>query len=296
MEATKIGALGGGMQEKPLSLISKQFAGAQEDDDVGVNSVKAFERVFQGKDNANCVVASVCAIVESDGERNITGTGVLIGDSWILTCNHVLGSIPAMRRHYVQFGYADPPGGKYGNVAGKGVWEFDTSDHVENFFGVSGPVDFSICKLKPYEGRIRPWPSASTFACTMPATQARKDIPKDHERVSIIHHLLGRPKTVCFGGNVTRIFERVDTGAISYCNVDHNLYTNGGSSGAPVFDHNLKWVSLHRADTSETRGDYDGEAVANRSVSVLRIAQCIARRFKDEDWIRANTPALSGFL
>ena len=63
MEAPNIGAFGGGMKANLLSLISKQFAGAQEDDNVGVNSEVAFKRVFQGKDGANCVVADRKSVV-----------------------------------------------------------------------------------------------------------------------------------------------------------------------------------------------------------------------------------------
>ena len=266
----------------PLSFIP---GGPDVRHDVGVNSVDAFEHVFQGKAKANDAIGSVgCIFSVSNNQRR--GTAVLVAKEWVLTASHVIGNALALPQNGVHFGYVYNGDGSVSTPPA--TWTYGFGSEI---ITVGGGLDFSLIRLKENDAATSPvaWPSDYDGGASIMPPPIKK-IPKVMDKVSVIQHRSGRPKTVCYGGRVAGVHEEV-AGARAVTFVDHDLFTQDGSSGAAIVDSEVNWVAVHVAGTDATGSYYPGNAAYNRAVSIVSISRAIYG-IKGELFMQDNVPNL----
>jgi V8-like Glu-specific endopeptidase len=148
------------------------------------------------------------------------GTGFLVANNLVMTCNHVLKVREDLRATTCQFNYQLDVGGRELPVT-----EFRPD--CDGPFLTDANIDFSVFALQaPIP------PSLAT-----PVRFARRAV-REGQRVAIIQHAGGRPKQISFHQNsVTYADERI---------AQYITSTEPGSSGAPVFDNaSFEVVALH---------------------------------------------------
>ena len=253
--------------------------------DVGVNSDDARVHVFEGKQKANDTIGSVgCIFSVSNNQRR--GTAVLVAKEWLLTASHVIGNALALPQNGVHFGYVFNGDGSVSTPPAKWTYGFGSE-----IITVSGGLDFSLIRWKENDTETSPvaWPSDFDGGATIMPPPIKK-IPKVMDKVSVIQHRSGRPKTVCYGGRVAGVHEEVSGGkAVTF--IDHDLFTQDGSSGAAILDSDVNWVAVHVAGTDATDAYYPGNAAYNRAVSIVSISRAIYG-IKGEQFMRENVPNL----
>ena len=265
----------------PLSLIK---GGPDVRNDVSVYSTDAFERVFRGKANADNAIGAVgCIFSVSNMQRR--GTAVLVAKDWILTASHVVGSTVALPQNGIHFGYVYNGDGSVPSPLSK--WTYGFGDKI---ITVGGGLDFALIQLQPNKQMGNEnWPTDNDGGASVMPTPA-KHIPKVMDAVSVIQHRGGRPKTVCYGGRVAGIHNEV-TGGKAVTFVDHDLFTQDASSGAPVFDSDVNWVAVHVAGTEATDAYYPGNIAYNRAISIVSISRAIYD-IKGEQFMQDEVPNL----
>jgi Trypsin-like peptidase domain/Effector-associated domain 1 len=167
---------------------------------------------------------SICLLKVRIGKKRYVGTGFRIGDGLILTNHHVVfqeidGVLTPASQIEAWFG-----------------WELDRTDVPKQ--PVVVPCDAGTVVAGP----DRDWavltatkPIPPEFPA-LPVAAARVDLAVD-DRVYIIQHPGGRPKMIGMHHNLVR---SVDDSVVQYW-----TDTEGGSSGAPVFDEAWNVVALH---------------------------------------------------
>lgn len=149
------------------------------------------------------------------------GTGVLVGKQLLLTCKHVVERISdyGVDRAWARFGYKT---GRYGIEPGE-IFELDLKT-VTNYSDQSDDAfDYILVEIigKP-EYR---------------AASLSNDFLNTKQPVRLIHHPRGEPAQISEVGHIVQVHKEY---------VRHNIRTDYGSSGAPIF--NLSWcvVAIHR--------------------------------------------------
>ncbi len=155
------------------------------------------------------------------------GTGFLVARRLLLTCGHVVAQPPASGV-WIRFGYkinADDvsrsPGVRYRLDVGKPVAWGD---------GGVAP-DFALLRL------------SDDSAAELDSLWLKRESVSTDQSVRLIHHPGGKPAVVSDPGRV--------------CHADgayllHDVPTQGGSSGAPVFDIEWRVIAVHRGDSEYT--------------------------------------------
>ena len=165
------------------------------------------------------------------------GTGVLIGQQLLLTCKHVIERILTRKQEHawIRFGYKM---GKYGVETGK-VFELDLQDIVCQ--GTSDDVgqDYALIRVKE---RIEQ-PTAHLF----------NGFPHPTQSVRLIHHPRGEPVQISDPGEVVLVGNEL---------IQHNIRTNFGSSGAPIFDQHWRMLAMHRGALDASQAHVLGAAEA----------------------------------
>ncbi|WP_167376067.1 trypsin-like serine peptidase [Methylobacterium tarhaniae] len=238
----------------------------------GRNDLLPFSMLEQG----TLAGRPVCKIERQDGRP---GTGFLVSPNVILTNNHVISSFEEAERSVCIFNYElDIEGNSRSPVSVRldPAGLFITSDTVE-FEG----LDYTFVKIAT--GR-------DTVFGHVRASRGSSNISKG-EPANLIHHPEGSPKCVTIQDN--RVDE--DQGLL----LKYLSDTEGGSSGAPVFNNRWQGVGLHfgaepaPAGTLDMRGhpaDY-----LNLAVKLSAVAADLERRIQITADSRQAIAALSLF-
>lgn len=186
------------------------------------------------------------------------GTGFLVARGYLMTNNHVLGSVEGAEQSVAEFGFeGDQPGKK-------------VSVEPRRLFITNPELDFTIVACDE-----QALPDVESIPLLRnPATVTR------NERVNIIQHPRGRPKQVALHDNrVTRIKDKV---------IHYRTDTEPGSSGSPVFNNDWDLIALHHAGWSEDNG-----AATNEGIRISAIVSHLLARTHEES---ANHEALRAVL
>jgi hypothetical protein len=188
-----------------------------------------FKRLIrQGLENlAGLMALSAVGRIEAP-PGTAMGTGVLVAKQLLLTCKHVIERISdyGLDRAWVRFGYKN---GRYGVEPGE-VFEIDLKT-VTHSNGQSGDaLDYLLVEIigKP---EYRPAPLSGSFL-------------NIKQQVRLIHHPRGEPAQISEVGHIVQTDKEY---------VRHNVKTDYGSSGAPIFDQSWRVVAIHRGTLSLSR-------------------------------------------
>jgi hypothetical protein len=183
-----------------------------------------FRRLLaQGRDRVGAGWARRSVGKLEDDAQNGIGTGVLVGHQLLLTCYHVLTKT-GVKGAWVRFGFKTrldqtvAPGERF---------ELDLEDLVAR--GGGSRPDYALIRLRDDPGR----PPLSLAPVELNSGQA----------IRIIHYPHGRPAVVSETGRVHQL-------GADY--LHHDLSTDEGSSGGPIFDRAWKLAALHRGHTVDT--------------------------------------------
>ncbi len=173
--------------------------------------------IARGKENFKALITrSAVGRIEAPQENGI-GTGVLVESDLLLTCRHVFGNV---QQAWVRFGYKE---GSYGL---EDVFELD----IKNFVSThnQNQLDYALVRIK---GQPKP----------KPIKPVNKVLSSGAEtQIRIIHHPQGQSVVISGPGQIIRVGEDY---------IDHDLSTDKGSSGAPIFDQDWELIAIHRGDT-----------------------------------------------
>ena len=144
--------------------------------------------------------------------ENGIGTGILIAPNLLLTCSHIFTK-NQIKQAWVRFNYTES---SYN--LDEDLFELDL-----NFIKSSSQLDYALIQSKgqPKQKPIKP------INVNLNAGQ----------NIRIIHHPAGEKIIVSELGEIVKVGKDY---------IDHNLNTDEGSSGAPIFDQDWQFVAIHR--------------------------------------------------
>ncbi|WP_293333250.1 trypsin-like peptidase domain-containing protein [Microcoleus sp. CAWBG58] len=193
--------------------------------------LKLFNRLItQGEENFKALIArNAVGRIESPQGRGI-GTGVLVAQNLLLTCYHIFTKT-RVEKAWVRFGYKSD---SYGTE--------DTYELDLNFVENHPHLDYALIRLQPTPSLqpIRPVNA----------------ILDSGQKIRLIHHPQGKPV------EISGLSEIVQVGP-EY--IDHNLNTDAGSSGAPIFNHAWELVAIHQGNPGVarlTKGKMGGQPIS----------------------------------
>lgn len=168
----------------------------------------------QGQENLKALAArSTVGRIESPKGQEI-GTGVLIGKSLLLTCDHIFSKSQA-KQAWVRFNYTS---GSY--CLDSDVFELDL-DTATRY----SQLDYALVKVKG-ESKQR---TANLIDAILDSNQ----------EIRLIHHPQGQHIVISGLGQIVQVGDDY---------IDHNISTDEGSSGAPIFNRDWQLVAIHRGN------------------------------------------------
>ncbi|MFH7025571.1 MAG: trypsin-like peptidase domain-containing protein [Heteroscytonema crispum UTEX LB 1556] len=191
-------------------LLKRKKSYELEDQDIELFT-KLTER---GQENFQALTTrnAVCRIESPIG--NAIGTGVILKNNFLLTCNHIF-SKSQVQKAWVRFGY------KAGNYElTKDVFELDFIDKNSVF-------DYALLKIKEQAQQSK----------TISVNE--NSILDSSQEIRIIHHPQGNPVIISDLGQITQVGEDY---------IDHNVKTDDGSSGAPIFNRQWELIAIHQGN------------------------------------------------
>jgi S1-C subfamily serine protease len=198
------------------------------------------EILTKGRENLIAIATrrSIGKIEDERGEG--IGTGVLIKNDLLLTCNHVFTKTGVVKA-WVRFGYKIKCDGT--TAMGQKI-ELD----LDNPIKASVRPDFALVRVKREPN--------------IPALTIVTSPLSGGEAVRLIHHPEGGPVVVSEVGVIRQV-------GADY--IDHNLPTSKGSSGAPIINRKWEFVAIHRGDPGVGRALSPGttEGLPLRSIRDL---------------------------
>ncbi|MEH2167120.1 MAG: trypsin-like peptidase domain-containing protein [Nostoc sp.] len=191
-------------------LLNRKGSYELEDQDIELFS-KLAER---GQENFNALKArnTICRIESPKGTG--IGTGVLVGKNLLLTCNHIF-SKTQVRQAWVRFSYNTDS-----HQLDKDLFELDMT-----FVSSDNRPDYALVKIKDNRQQ-------QIAICSNETLDSGQD-------VRIIHHPQGNPVIISDLGQITQVGEDY---------IDHNLKTDDGSSGAPIFNRQWELIAIHQGN------------------------------------------------
>jgi hypothetical protein len=170
--------------------------------------------VERGEENCKALAArSAVGRIESPKGTGI-GTGVLIGKSLLLTCDHIFSKSQA-KEAWVRFNYTS---GSYALDSDVFELDLDTATRSSQF-------DYALVRVKG-EPKQR---TANLIDTILDSSQ----------EIRLIHHPQGQHIVISGLGQIVQVGEDY---------IDHNISTDEGSSGAPIFNRDWQLVAIHRGN------------------------------------------------
>lgn len=198
-----------------LSATEKQFAPHNFDD----QELELLNHLLdKGNENLKALAARRCVGRIEDPMECAIGTGTLIKDDLLLTCNHIIGK-SGVANAWVRFGHKVRCDGL--TIAEGKKFELD----LDNIVAKSSRLDFAVLRIKT--------------PVDLPVYDVGPAAINSGEPVRLIHHPEGRPIVVSELGKITQV-------GIEY--LDHSVPTLAGSSGAPILNRNWGFVAIHRGN------------------------------------------------
>jgi hypothetical protein len=193
--------------------------------------LRIYDRLIkQGKENFKALIArNAVGRIESPQSTGI-GTGVLVAQNLLLTCNHIFTKT-RVEKAWVTFGYKSDSDGT------QDIFELDL-----DFVRYNNHLDFALIRLQsnPSLKPIRP-----------------VNVGLDSgQKIRLIHHPMGQPVVISGLGQIVRVGKEY---------IDHNLNTDRGSSGAPIFNDAWELVAIHRGHPGvgrPTKGTMEGKPIS----------------------------------
>lgn len=182
---------------------------------LAAQDVALFNRLSeQGQENFKALAArSAVGRIESPKGTGI-GTGVLIRKNLLLTCDHIFSKSQATKA-WVRFNYTT---GSYALDSDVFELELDTATR-------SSQLDYASVRVK---GEPRPRTANLIDA-----------ILDSNQEIRLIHHPQGQHVVISDLGRIVQVGEDY---------IDHNISTDEGSSGAPIFNRDWQIVAIHRGN------------------------------------------------
>ncbi|HBB32215.1 MAG TPA: serine protease [Cyanobacteria bacterium UBA8803] len=177
--------------------------------------VALFTRLVErGQENLKALAArSAVGRIESPQGTGI-GTGVLIGKNLLLTCDHIFSKSQATVA-WVRFNYT---AGSY--PLDSNVFELDLDTATR-----SSQLDYALVRVKG-EPKQR---TANLIDAILDSNQ----------EIRLIHHPQGQYVVISGLGQIVQVGDDY---------IDHNISTDEGSSGAPIFNRDWQLVAIHRGN------------------------------------------------
>jgi hypothetical protein len=170
--------------------------------------------VERGEENCKALAArSAVGRIESPKGTGI-GTATLIGKSLLLTCDHIF-SKSQVKQAWVRFNYTS---GSY--ALDSDVFELDLDTATR-----SSQLDYALVRVKG-EPKQR---TANLIDAILDSNQ----------EIRLIHHPQGQHIVISGLGQIVQVGEDY---------IDHNISTDEGSSGAPIFNRDWQLVAIHRGN------------------------------------------------
>jgi hypothetical protein len=170
--------------------------------------------VERGEENCKALAArSAVGRIESPKGTGI-GTGVLIGKNLLLTCDHIFSKSQA-KQAWMHFNYTS---GSY--ALDSDVFELDLDTATR-----SSQLDYALVRVKG-EPKQR---TANLIDAILDSNQ----------EIRLIHHPQGQYIVISGLGQIVQVGEDY---------IDHNVSTDEGSSGAPIFNRDWQLVAIHRGN------------------------------------------------
>jgi len=168
----------------------------------------------QGQENLKTLAArSAVGRIESPKGQGI-GTGTLIGKNLLLTCDHIFSKSQA-KHVWVRFNYTS---GSYALDSDVFELALDTATR-------SSQLDYALVRVKG-EPKQR---TANLIDAILDSSQ----------EIRLIHHPQGQHVVVSGLGQIVQVGEDY---------IDHNISSDEGSSGAPIFNRDWQLVAIHRGN------------------------------------------------
>ncbi|MEH2077175.1 MAG: trypsin-like peptidase domain-containing protein [Nostoc sp.] len=201
----------------PLINLLQYLLNRKESYELEDQDIKLFTKLAErGRENFNALKArnTVCRIESPKGTS--IGTGVLVGKNLLLTCNHIF-SKTQVRQAWVRFNYnADS------RQLDNDLFELDMT-----FVNDHNRPDYALVKIKDNPQQQKPILINET------------SILDSGQDVRIIHHPQGNPVIISDFGQITQVGEDY---------IDHNVKTDDGSSGAPIFNRQWELIAIHQGN------------------------------------------------
>ncbi|MEH2303248.1 MAG: trypsin-like peptidase domain-containing protein [Nostoc sp.] len=176
--------------------------------------VELFNRLAEkGQENLRALIARQTVGRIESPIGNAIGTGVLITKNFLLTCHHIF-SKSQVQKAWVRFGYKDRS-----YESEKDVFKLD-------FISNNSHLDYTLLKINAQTQQ------KSIFINETSILDSGQD-------VRIIHHPQGNPVIISDFGQITQVGEDY---------IDHNLKTDDGSSGAPIFNRQWELIAIHQGN------------------------------------------------
>ncbi len=172
--------------------------------------------VDRGQNKLKALAArNAVGCIESPKKKGI-GTGVLVGKDLLLTCNHVFTK-SQVQKAWVRFNYF-----KDNYLADSDVSVFELDLDLVSY---DNQLDYSLVRIKgqPRQTIVK---SVDTFLNT-------------GDEIRIMHHPKGKPMVISELGRIIEAEEDY---------LDHSVYTEHGSSGAPIFNRDWELIAIHRGE------------------------------------------------
>ena len=194
-------------------------------------NLKLFNRLItQGEENFKALtVRNAVGRIESPQNTGI-GTGVLVAQNLLLTCNHIFTKT-RVEKAWVTFGY------KSDSDSTQDIFELDL-----DFVIYHNHLDFALIRLQSNPS-LKPIPPVNVGL-------------DSGQKIRLIHHPMGQPVVISGLGQIVRV-------GPGY--IDHNLNTDKGSSGAPIFNDAWELVAIHRGHPGvgrPTKGTMEGKPIS----------------------------------
>ena len=184
----------------------------------------------QGQENLKALIArNAVGRIESPENTGI-GTGLLVSKNLLLTCNHIFTKT-RVEKAWVRFGYKSD---SYGTE--------DTFELDLNFVDNHPQLDYALIRLQP-----------------TPSLQPIRPVNvilDSGQKIRLIHHPQGKPVEISGLGEIVQVGQDY---------IDHNLNTDKGSSGAPIFNDAWELVAIHRGNPGvgrPTKGTMEGKPIS----------------------------------
>lgn len=190
---------------------------------------------------------SVARIVTMDG----LGSGFITKNSYLLTNNHVIGSVKAASGAKVQLNYQLGSNGLLQKFN-----EFGLDPTTPNGFMTSVTNDWTLVRIKNF---------GEPFSEQFGHIDLKNVKVSKGDYVNIIQHPAGEHKQIALYHNVVV--------GCSDSRVQYLTDTLPGSSGSPVFNSNWEVVALHHAGSQRKIIDSSTSALVNEGINVNLIIQ-----------------------